>query len=795
LRTKVEGEASFREVLRRVKEVALGGYANQEVPYERVVEEVSPDRELSHSPIFQVMFVMQNAPKSAWNLPGLTLSPIRVESGTSKFDLDMLTADTSQGLVGTLEYSTDLFEAATITRMIENFKVLLEGIVEDAGRRVGELPLLSATQRHRLLFDFNDTHADFLTGRPAHQLISDRAALCPHSTAVSCGPASISYSQLERRSGRLARVLAQAGVTAETPVGVFLERGIDMVVAMLGVMKAGGVYVPIDPAYPRQRLDYIIRDSGLRVVVSQSGLERELAGGVAEVVCVDGDEMDADEVEADDGSELREVYGEQLAYVIYTSGSTGEPKGAMVTHEGMANHLWVKVNDLGLREEDKVGQTASQCFDISVWQALAALMVGGEVVVVKEEEAREPGRLMREVERAGVTVLEVVPTMLRAMLEEAGSGGLGESEFSKLRWMIATGEELDAESSRRWMMRYTGVGLMNAYGPTECSDDVTHHVVREGLEAGSRKVAIGKAVGNVRLYIVDERMEAVAEGVAGELLVGGVAVGRGYHKDACRTAISYVPDALSGEAGARLYRTGDVCRYVRGGEVEFVGRADGQVKVRGYRVEVGEVEAAMMKEEGVKEAVVVARGEGVGGKRLVGYVVMEKGEVVRWGEMRRRLKERLPEYMVPSSCVRVERMPLSANGKIDRRALPDPQYLDTDAERLYVAPRTAMEEALVEIWREVLKIDRVGVYDNFFELGGHSLRATQVISRIRNFFQLDLPLRTLFESPTVADLTVAIVQFMFAQDDEANVDRILDGLRDIPEQGNDTRLGKNEIET
>ena len=444
---------------------------------------------------------------------------------------------------------------------------------------------------------------------------------------------------------------------------------------------------------------------------------------------------------------FRSVGRRNLAYVIYTSGSTGEPKGVMIEQGGMLNHLWAKIEDLELRDGDVVAQTAAVSFDISVWQYLAALLVGGRVEVLDEEASGAGGKLLRAVDDRGVTVLETVPALLRASLEASAAMAL-----PALRWLIVTGEALSSELCVQWLQRFPAIAMVNAYGPTECSDDVTHSFIRSEAESGSGWATLGSAVGNTRLYVLDEAQRVVPIGVRGELYVGGAGVGRGYLKRAEITAEKFVPDPFSEVGGERLYRTGDVVRWGSDGELEFIGRVDEQVKVRGFRIELGEIEVALKEHKRIADCVVVAQ-EDETGKRLVAYVVSEE---LSNSELRQYLKERLPEYMVPAVFVSLEHLPLTVNGKVDRKALPAAELSAVREE--YVGPRNAVEEELCRIWTEVLKVERVGIEDNFFELGGHSLLATIVVASIEEILQVEVKLRTLFENPTVAELAETLLE-------------------------------------
>jgi amino acid adenylation domain-containing protein len=583
--------------------------------------------------------------------------------------------------------------------------------------------------------------------------IQRQVELTPDAVAVADGRMELTYSELNERSNRLARHLKGRGAGNETPVALIMERSAQMLVTILACFKAGAAYLPIDPNYPEQRIRMIVGESGAVVVVSDEQDRWGITGAVRWVWL----EREREAIGRQPASNLPvSTDASNLAYVIYTSGSTGQPKGVMIERRGMINHLYAKIEELGLSGEDRIAQTACQCFDISVWQFLAGLMVGGRIEIVRSEYARDPVKLLEQVETRGVSVLETVPAMLRGMIESLEEGDAGDAELKRLRWLVVTGEALSAELCRRWLRLREKTKLINAYGPTECSDDVTHYVMSRAPEEGEVEAPIGRPLLNTRIYIVDVRNELAPAGAIGEICVGGEGVGRGYKNEAGKTAEVFIPDRFSGERGSRIYRTGDLGRWREDGNVEYLGRIDEQVKVRGYRVELGEIEAALEKHPAVKESVVVAKGESGREKTLVCYVVMKEAAGV--GQLRHFLMERLPEYMAPSAYMKLEKMPLTSNGKVDKSALPSPDLSETggpgamEDETLFLAPRTSVEEALVEIWQEVLGKRRIGVEDDFFDLGGYSLLATQVTSRLKKRFQLEVPLSAMFEARTVARL-------------------------------------------
>jgi amino acid adenylation domain-containing protein len=741
LRTKVDGAASFRELLRRVRELTLKAYDNQDVPFEMLVEELSPGRARGHMPLFQVGFTMQNAQGKAVELRGLSVSHVGVGSGTTKLDLSLLTAETGRGLAATFEYNTDLFDAATVRRMAGHFVNLLDAVAEDAGRPVAELSLLSDDERRRVLFEWNDTRRGGEGPALLHELFERQAALTPEAAAVVFGEELLTYGELDARANRLARYLQALGAGPDVPVGVLLERSAEMVVALLGVLKAGAAYVPLDPDYPAQRLSFIIEDSRMSVVLTRGGLLGRLAGHGVEAACVDSDWP---RVEAE--SAERPACGaspQNLAYVIYTSGSTGIPKGVLVQHQGVCNVIAAAARDFGLSGRSRVAQLGSLSFDVSVLEIFSALASGAALHLFEREAVMSGDEISRLLRERGITTMYALPSFLNM---------LPEGEFPDLRSLTVGGEACDAETAARWS---AGRRCFNLYAPTE---GTIYSTMYECAEGERRVPPVGRPIDNTRVYLLDENLRPVPVGVAGELHLGGVQLARGYQNRPDLTAERFVPDPFSGEPGARLYRTGDLARHLPGGEIEFLGRVDHQVKLRGFRVELGEVESALRRHPSVRDAAAVVREDRPGDKRLVAYVTGEGGVAAAGGELREFMKESLPDYMVPSAFVALDSLPLDSNGKVDRRALPAPEGREPSGD--FVAARTPVEEMLAGIWASVLGLTRVGVEDDFFSLGGHSLLATQAMSRVREAFGVELPLRTLFESPTVAGMAVRVEREM-----------------------------------
>ena len=771
----LSGNPTFRELLQRVREACLGAYAHQDLPFERLVEALQPQRTLSHSPLFQVMFIMQNTPPPSREFAGLRLEPLAVEQTTAKFDLTLQLQESGQGLLAVLEYNTSLFAASTIARMARQWQVLLEGLVRDPEQPLASLSLLTPTEREQLLRLWNPAPAlphEESEERTVHQLVEAQAERTPDAIAVALGEEQLTYGELDRRATAMGQQLRALGVGPEVLVALLETRGSQFLVTVLAIFKAGGGYLPLEPGLPVVRLGQLLQQSGVGLVLVGADLVPLLTRALEAVWEVElprvmilehlgwqGEgETSLQQGQLVEPGLLRGQGADQrLAYVLYTSGSTGIPKGVMVHEGGMRDHLFAKIEALELTARDRVAQTASQGFVISVWQFLAALVVGGCVQVFPDEVSHDPLQLLQEVQAYGITILELVPSLLGALEESLPS----RAPKLRLRRVILTGEALPPALARRWQQRVAHVPLLNAYGPTECSDDVAHFPLEEkSLEAEAVYTPIGRPIPNMRWYVLNQALNPVPPGVVGELYVGGVGVSRGYLYDAQRTAEVFVPDPLSEQAGTRLYRTGDLARARVDGTLEYVGRRDGQVKVRGYRIELGEIEAVLRKHPAVQEVAAVAREDAAGQKYLVAYLLLHHPKTVTTSDLHNYVKRLLPDYMLPSAFMILETWPLSPNGKLDRRGLPTPEGTRLEPDKIFVAPRNPLEELLATIWADVLRREqRIGIYDDFFELGGHSLLATQVIARVRKVFRVELPLRAVFQQPTVLGMAEALITY------------------------------------
>jgi len=762
LRTDMSGDPSFRELLGRVKEVAFGAYGNQDVPFEKLVEQLQPERDLSRTPLFQVMFVMQNNPMPGLKLGNVTMSPMIIEGETSKFDLTLSIMEEADGnMSGWLEYNTDLFDRPMIGSLIEHYNTLLRGIIANPDEKISCLPILPAAERQRLLVEFNDTAAKYPLDKCVHQLFEAEVERAPDALAVIFEGEKLTYGELNNKANRIARRLQALGVGPESLVGISMERSLEMAVAIFGIFKAGGAYVPLDPAYPKDRLAFMAADAGLKVVLTHSRILQELPDIKVTTLCVDKELETSGESDSPVSGDRQQV--ENIAYVIYTSGSTGKPKGVMTPHEAVTNMiLWMQAT-YEMTPADRLLQKTALSFDPSVWEFFWPLVTGATLVMARPYAEKDGDYMVKTLQEQKVTVLQLVPSLLKLLVEQEGF-----ENCRDLRYVFCGGEALPAAVCERFLERLPHARLTNVYGPTETTMHVTTWECRK--DTLERIVPIGRPVGNTQAYVLDQRMQPVPIGVPGELCIGGVQVARGYLNRPELTAERFIADPFSKQQGRKLYRTGDLTRFRPDGGIEFLGRIDHQVKIRGYRVELGEIESVLREHSTVADVIVMAREDVPGDKRLIAYVQRKPDQPLKSSDLHKHLVAKLPDYMVPSAFVLLDKMPLLSNGKVDREALPAPEYSRQALEEEYVAPRNEVEEALAKIFAEVLGVEKIGINDNFFLLGGHSLLATQVLTRLRETLQSDVPLRRIFEEPTVAGMATAVEEFKTqAQDDVIEV--------------------------
>jgi amino acid adenylation domain-containing protein len=764
MRASLSGEPTFRKLLGRVREVTLGAYGHQEVPFEKLVEELHPERDMSRNPLFQVAFALQNAPTHDLALRGLNMTPLEIGSDASRFDLEVhIWEEEDEGLGGYIVYSTDLFVEASMARLHAHYVRLLEGVAADPDARIAELSLLAEAETRQLLYEWNDTRREYPHGQCVHELFEAQAARTPGAVALVCGEQRVTYAELNRRADGLARRLQAAGVGPEVAVGLYAGRTVEMVVGLLAVLKAGGAYVPLDPDYPHERLAFILADTQAGVLLTEKRLLDRMPPHEAEVIRLD-DERPACESAAQAANRAVDA---NLAYFIYTSGSTGRPKGVAITHRSVVTLLhWAREN-FSARELEGVLAATSICFDLSAFELFVPLSVGGKVILAENALA------LPTLPAAGeVTLINTVPS---AMAELVRMSAVPRSVLC----VNLAGEPLKNSLAQQVYAQPGVRRVLNLYGPSE---DTTYSTAAAHARGATTEPTIGRPIANTQVYVLDGRLEPVAVGVRGELYLGGAGLARGYLARPDLTAERFIPDPFGGMPGGRLYRTGDVARYLSGGELEFLGRADQQVKIRGFRIEPGEIEAVLSTHPAVRQAIVTAGEDATGEGRLIAYVAGAKTGAST-GELKAFLRERLPPYMMPSVFVFLDALPLTPSGKVDRQRLPVPDGArPSDAAAEYVAPRTPGEEALAAIWREVLGVEQVGVYDNFFSLGGHSLLATRAVSLVRERCGAEVPLRLMFESPTVEGIAAHVEVGGQRQEELGRLTDVLDRLEQLTEE-------------
>ncbi|MDZ8064929.1 MAG: amino acid adenylation domain-containing protein [Nostoc sp. DedQUE08] len=756
MRTDLAGNPSFNELLPRLREMALSAYAHQDLPFEMLVEALQPERDLSHTPLFQVMFVLLNAPMSEIELTGLSVSGLPIGITTAKFDLTLTIENTPNGLFGWWEYNTDLFDSSTIERITGHFLTLLEAIVANPSERISQLPILTASEQQQLLVEWNDTQVDYPQDKCIHQLFEEQVERTPDAIAVVFENQQLTYQELNTRANQLAHYLQSLGVRADALVGICVERSLEMVVGLLGILKAGGTYVPLDPEYPQERLRFILEDAQVSVLLSQHHLVEKLPECQAQLVNLDTDWQLISQLAQENALVqltvgIANAQASNLAYVIYTSGSTGQPKGVQISHKSVSNFLSAMQQRPGITKQDTLLAITTIAFDIAALEIFLPITVGACLVIASRDVTLDGRELFDLLVKSQATIMQATPATWRLLLDS-------NYQFSDLK-ILCGGEALPWDLVNQLLAK--SASLWNLYGPTEAT--IWSSVSQ--LESNESLISIGRPIDNTQIYILDQNLQPVPVGVPGELHIGGAGLARGYFNRPELTQEKFIPNPFSGGRGQgagsrereRLYKTGDLARYLPDGKIEYLGRIDNQVKIRGFRIELGEIEAVLGQHPNVQASCVIAREDIRDDKRLVAYIVPEPQVTLTISELRSVLKEKLPDYMLPSAIVILESLPLTPNGKIDRRALPAPKPSSELSDK-YVAPRTPVEEILALIWQQVLKVELVGRHDNFFELGGHSLLATQLISRVRNSLKIELPLRSLFAAPTIAQLAPSIQQ-------------------------------------
>jgi amino acid adenylation domain-containing protein len=755
VRTDLSGNPTFRELLKREQEACVGAFAHQEVPFGKLVQELKPKQDASRNPIAQVAFLYLDFPEAtAMQFLGLTATPIDIDNGASRFDITLAMIETPEGFAISIEYISDIFEHGRMERMARHLQVLLEGIIANPDARLSDVPILTLAEQ-RQLQHWNDTAHQFPSTLLVHQLFEQQAALRPGAPALLFEDQALTFSEINSRANQLARHLLRRGLEPEARVGVMLPRTPDALVALLAIFKAGGCYLPLDPEYPPERLAFMLEDAAVSLLITEESLRVHLPEQATPVITLDDEQLAQQSI----ANVENEVRPEQLAYIIYTSGSTGRPKGVSVEHRQLLHTLQSAQEVLKLTEADCLPSIASFSFDISLLELLCAPLAGGRCLLVSTHGVLEATVTARVLKQA--TVLHAVPGLMRRFVsvarETAASG-------RQLRLVLVGGEAVAPELLAEMQDVWSSADVRVLYGPTEATIICAgYDVSREGAIDHQM---IGRPLPNTVLRILDQAGKLVPIGVDGEICIGGAGLSRGYRERADLTAESFVPDEYSTCAGARIYRTGDRGRYLPDGNIEFTGRMDEQVKVRGFRIELGEIESVLREHESVNEAVVIALEDKGNEKRLAAYVVTAQGASRNISELRNSLKERLPDYMIPSAFVYLDALPLTSHGKIDRRALPAPDAERPALAEAFIAPRTPTEKSLASIWTKLLGINRVGINDNYFELGGDSLLATQLVSQLRGVFEVELPLVNLFQYPTLAELATSIEEAIIEQMEE-----------------------------
>ena len=780
VRTDFTGEPTFQKLLARVREVALGAYAHQDLPFEKLVEELQPERTVGTSPLFQVTFGFQNLREETFRLRGMIVTPLEVDSGTAKFDLSLRIREHADGLRAVFEYNTDLFDSGMIDRLLGHYQKLLESIVKDTGQRISEIPILTEAEQYQLLTEWNRTDVDYPSHRCVHQLFEEQAQRTPEAVAAVFEDRQLTYAELNSRANQLARHLRTFGVGPDVLVGLCMERSLEMVVGLLGILKAGGAYVPLDPDYPQERLAFILNDTQGPVFITQKRLMEHRRWTVEDrdsrsakfdrpiqVIFLDSD-WDKIASESDDNLEnltsLR-----HLAYLIYTSGSSGMPKGVAVEHKSLLNYSLDIVRRLQPETGSSFAMVQPLTVDSCITMIFPCLATGGALHIISREKVLNAADLSDYFRRGSIDFLKIAPSHLAALQASPSAARL-----MPRRCLIIGGEGSRWDWVESLQARAPSCTIYNHYGPTETTVGVLMYRVRESpTKQNFLHTPLGRPIANTQAYLLDKHLRPVPIGVIGELYIGGDGLARGYCNRPELTTEKFITHAFDGEPPRRLYKTGDLARYFPDGNIEFLGRVDNQVKIRGYRIEPGEIESILRQHSQVKETVVTVREDEPGDKRLIAYVVLKNDFARNSTALRSYLKEKLPGYMAPSAFVFLNALPLTPHGKLDQRALPAPEQTRPELAERYQAPRNPVEESLARIWAEVLKLEKVGIDDNFFDLGGHSLKAVQVISRARKTFEVELPLRRLFETPTIVGLADTIATLCWAKQSAAQGDAAL----------------------
>jgi amino acid adenylation domain-containing protein len=758
LRTKLEGNPAFSELLRRTQTTVLESLAQQDLPFEKFVQDLKPERSASYSPLVQVMFALQDELSDNLNLPGIDTSAFPLDTCTAKFDLTFTVVKSSSRLDCCAEYNSDLFDAATARRMLGHYERLLEAIADNPEQPLSDLPLLNDSEREQLFVEWNRSEADFPREKCVHELVAAQTAATPDSIAVVCGTESLTYRELNHRANQLAHYLVRLGIGTDSLVAISMERTLEMMVALLGILKAGGAYVPLDPSYPIERLRFMLEDCKASLLLRQSNSKKQFDGLPSNVraICLDADWPQISQ--QPHGEPPSQITSDNLVYVIYTSGSTGQPKGVQIPHRAVVNLLQAMKREPGLTSGDTLLSVTSISFDIAALELFLPLIVGARVVLATADEIYDAAKTKALLRDSGATVMQATPSFW-LFLVDAGWPG------DKRLKILCGGEALSRSLANKLLER--GGEAWNLYGPTE----TTIWSTAAKIAAGNEPITIGWPIANTQVYVLDAHLQPVPVGVPGELYIGGEGLALGYLNRPELTADRFIPNPFARESsadfqsavsqvynlpGARLYKTGDIVRYRPDGAIECLGRNDSQIKLRGHRIDLGEIESALRQHRDVRDAVVSLNQDAAGQKQLIAYLLTASGTSPQSAELQPFLKLMLPDYMVPATFVALDNFPLTPNGKVNRKALPAPSHGDGRAVQSFTPPGTITEQTLAQIWENLLQLSRLGIHDNFFEIGGHSLLAMQFIARVGDTFQAELSLRQVFEAPTIAELAAVL---------------------------------------
>ena len=736
LRATISGDTGFRELLKQVRNVSLEAYAHQDLPFEKLVEELKPQRDLSRTPLFQSVFNMQNAPMPKLQIPGLDMGFMDIDRGVSQFDLTMIMSMSEGQWHGIVEYNRDIFNASTIARMFQSFQMLLEDAMIRLDHPVSRLQLMTVEEQHRIVNELNQTKLDFPREKCIHQLFENQVEETPDAIAVINDDSKITYFELNRRANLLAKHLQSLGVGPEVRVGILMDKSFEMVEALLAVFKAGGTYVPISTSFPAERVAFILKDADINILMTNAAPDLPEDSKV-HIVRMNEKIIPKEGVGQ---NPYTNVTSDDLAYIIYTSGSTGQPKGVMVYHASVVNFLWSMRLQPGINKDDLLLSVTPISFDIAALELFLPLIVGATVVIVSKEITNNPFKFGQAIDHYHINIMQATPATWQLLVE---SGWAGEPKLKAL-----CGGEILTRKLADQLLDSVG-SLWNMYGPTE----TTIWSSLGEIKKGDTPITIGKPIGNTQLYILDRYLQPLPIGVVGELHIGGEGLALGYLNHQHLTSEKFIPDCFNSTPGMRLYKTGDSARYLPDYSIEILGRIDYQVKIHGHRIELGEIEAVLMQHPSINEAIVIVRTESSGNKRLVAYFIPMNDKSPDAGELRDFIRKKLPAYMIPVVFISIKSLPLTPNGKINRKALPVPE----DIRQLpgHVAPRNEVEKTLAKIWQDVLGIEQVGIHDNFFDLGGASIQSLQIVARA-NMASFPLSAENIFEYQTIAELAVQV---------------------------------------